>query len=51
MMLISPIWAAWFTCSGLILYYYLDVASGATIILIAGFFYFLSMALRNQIKA
>lgn len=51
MMFISPLWAALFTCSGLILSYYLDVASGATIILIAGFVYFLSMAARKYIKA
>jgi zinc transport system permease protein len=50
MIFISPLWAALFTCSGLILSYYLDVASGATIILIAGFAYFLAMLAKRRIK-
>lgn len=51
MMLLSPVWAVLFTCSGLLLSYYLDVASGATIVLIAGTAYFISMAARKFISA
>jgi zinc transport system permease protein len=47
MMWIAPLWAAFFTCSGLVLSYWLDIASGATIILIAGVFYFLSLAFKK----
>lgn len=50
MMLISPLWAAAFTCSGLVLSYYLDLASGATIIILAGSIYFLTLLGKKYIK-
>jgi zinc transport system permease protein len=44
MMWTAPMLAAVFTCSGLIASYYLDIASGATIIVIAGIAYFINIA-------
>ena len=48
MILFSPLLAVLFTFSGLLLSYYLDVASGATIILIAGACYLVSFSLKKQ---
>ncbi len=51
MMWTAPLWAAGFTASGLILSYYLDIPSGATIILLAGGAYFLTLMIKRKAGA
>ena len=50
MMLLSSILGAVFTTTGLWLSYFFNLTSGATIILVAGFAYLLSLALKNIFK-
>ncbi len=51
MMWTAPLWAAFFTCSGLMVSYYLDIPSGATIILIAGSVYFINLVVKRDASA
>ncbi len=48
MMCAAPIVAAFFTCAGLVLSYYLDIASGATIIVVAGGVYFINLIVARR---
>ncbi len=48
MMVLSVILGMVFTCSGLVISYYLDLASGATIIIVSSIAYFLSTLINSE---
>jgi zinc transport system permease protein len=51
MMVVSTLLSVLFTFVGLLLSYYLNLTSGATIILVAGTAYFVSFMIQKQVKA
>jgi len=50
MMIISVLLSVLFSFTGLLLSYYLNLTSGATIILVAGVTYFVSFMIQRQIR-